>query len=153
MDKENLRDVFGQPGDFNQGAATLFGSAYLDSPDTTGKNIDPALKKATDSLGLACNEASGLVLKALENAPIISCEENQLINAHFIRGFINNKDEGITAEQIWSTFKHTDNCQNTDCLLLHNISTWDNILTPEEMNDRFGKQIIDWFEKHPETSK
>ncbi|MFH1971285.1 MAG: hypothetical protein ABIJ05_02780 [Patescibacteria group bacterium] len=153
MDKEGLRKLFGKPGDFNPAAATIFGSAYLDSPDVTGENIDPTLKKIAGSSGLVCNEVSGLVTKALENAPTISCEENQLINARFIRGFITNTVEGITHEQLWSTFKHIDSCQNADCHLLHNISTWDNILTPEEMNRRFGKHVISWFEKHSETSK
>lgn len=152
MDKDRLRKLFGKTGDFNHGAATLFGRAYLDSPDVTGENIDPTLKETASSLGLVCNEVSGLVTKALETAPTISCEENQLINARFVQGYITNTDEGITTEQIWSTFKHIDSCQNTDCHLLHNISTWDNILTPEEMGERFGKLVISWFEKHPEPS-
>lgn len=152
MDKEKLRMLFGQTGDFNQGAATVFGSTYLDSPDVTGKNIDSALKETVNSLGLACNEVSSLVTKALEAAPAISCEENQLICARFIRGRITNTDEGITAEQLWSTFKHADGCQNEDCYLLHNMSTWDNILTREEMGRRFGKFVNSWFEKHLEPT-
>lgn len=98
MDKEGLRKLFGKPGDFNPVTASIFGSAYLDSPDITSENIDPTLKEFAGSLGLVCNEVSGLVTKALENAPAISCEENQLINARFIRGFITNTDEGITNE-------------------------------------------------------
>jgi hypothetical protein len=148
MDTERLRKLFGKTGDFNHSASTLFGRAYLDSPDVTGENIDPTIKEITSSLGLACNEVSVLVTKALESALIISCEENQLINARFIQGYITNTDKGITAEQIWSTFKHVDDCQNADCHLLHNMSTWDNILTREEMDRRFGKFVNSWFEKH-----
>lgn len=153
VDKDKLRNLLGRTGDFNPGAAAAFGKAYLDSPDTTGDNLDPTFKKAADSLGLVCNEVGSLVKKALENSPIISCEENQLINARFIRSYITNTNEEITPEQIWSTFKHADNCHNKDCRNLHNISTLDNVLSPEVMGERFGKTIIDWFQKHPESTK
>ena len=153
MNKDKLRNLLGHTGDFNPGAAAIFGKTYLDSPDTTGENLDPTIKKAADSLGLVCNEVGGLVKKALENSPVISCEENQLINARFIRSYITKTDEETTPEQIWSTFKHADNCHNPDCYKLHHISTWDNILTPKEMDERFGKIIVDWFQKHPESTK
>lgn len=114
MERNNLRKIFGQPGDVSPELTQIFGDAYLDAPDDTTPadfNLD----------GFESREVSGLVGRKIESVEKISCEKNQeLLVAHLlfvrtkgVQGTRMNMDEG------WQTTVHSSACPTSLCHELH----------------------------------
>ena len=79
MDKEKIRQLLRKFGDINNALGDMFGSAYLDHPDDSQKDLLPELKQLAERQGLQVANIGPLVGRAIESSPDISCDENQMI--------------------------------------------------------------------------
>ena len=144
-DREKLRKAFGKSGDVNPELAEMFGQAYLDHPeDTSGARIMPELEKVSEKTGGQFHEVSKLLERALEVAPTISCEEHQETLLRHLKDYLGLEDSPISHEEGFATTKHASACPNQKCRKLNTISTWDSVLTPNQMREAHGEEIVNW---------
>jgi len=142
MDKERLRELFGEFGDRKGFLEKMFGSAYLDHRDDGQLNIPEELQGLVGE-GFGVVNAGPLIGRAIEQAPDITCRENQNILLRHLKGYINNNTD-TTFEEIYFTMKHGQICTNKKCRRIDFIATFDNQLSPEQMRASFGEEINGW---------
>ncbi len=140
MDKENLKNLFGQSGDVNSDLEKMFGSGYLDQPDTSKDNIPSELAE------FGVHNIGQLLERTIEKSPELNCENNQHIILRFINGYFTGEDL-VAPEEWWSVVKHMDACYGP-CRNLYDIACQDKYLTPEAMKEEYGEKLKKWQVKN-----
>lgn len=136
MGKENLKNIFGEFGDFSPELEEMFGEIYLDQPDKSRDQVSEELQGKVLNIG-------PLIDAAIEHSPIIDCKENQARILNFLNGYIRGEN-AVTHDEWWGVMKHIDNCHETLCNRLYKIACQDKYLTPEAMLEDYGEEIKNW---------
>ena len=131
MNKENLKNLFGEFGDVVDGLANFYGSAYLDYPDDSKLGIPDEFPDKENWYYV-----NGLVGRAIENAQETDCPTNQnLLIRHLL--LYMRRGDGLTNEELWSVTKHSRDCFDPICHELENIAYMDKYFTSKEMRLAF----------------
>lgn len=143
MSKEKFKKALEEAPDYKPFMENMFGPAYLDHPDDTEK-LPSDLQQVSDTIDGQIFDISGLVNRAIEQAPKITCLENQTLLLKFLDGYMRDGNPETTFEDSWTMTKHMEKCYNKDCWQLENIARLDKYLLPNVMRDDYGEVV----EKH-----
>lgn len=136
MSKEDLKKAFGTFGDVNNELENMFGEAYTNFGDSTG-NVPENLRE------FGALNIGPLLGRAIEHAPQLSCETNQIQILRYLNGYIQNKDF-VTYNEWWSVMNHMNTCRYASCNELYDIACKDVCVSPSEMDEMFGEKIRNW---------
>lgn len=146
-EKDFLKEMgFGELNPFDKALETMFGDAYLDSPDLSQEDIPQGLKEIATNMGREVANISHLIDGAIEKASLWSCEEAQ-------KRMILRLEEYVTREpnptigwlDLWAWIKHREHCASHVCAELDFILRMDKYLTPEEMKPDYEESMKKWF--------
>lgn len=149
MDKEALRKLYGQEGDYSPKMEKLFGSAYADFGDDS-RSIPDQLKSLEDETGLLVHRVNSVIGRSLEMAPEVDCRGNQRLLACHLKAYF-EKGEGIAPEQFFSVSKHMMGCCEPECRDFYEMACLDMSYPPGILEKRFGKRVADWLEDDQKT--
>lgn len=142
LSEDEMRRLFGEMGDCNPLLAELFGCAYLDHEDKSADGIPSEIARVAEVTGGSILQITDLVQRAVEQAKIIDCKENQAILTAYITAFIENFAEGFPQEAIWANIRHMEKCFNPDCRSLELLSRQDKYLSQEQMRIAFEQLSV-----------
>lgn len=146
-DKDDCEELWVRTGPPDRHLEEMFGAAYMDFPDTSAE-VDPDLKEAAEKAGGVIYNITDLYARAIEQAPTITCDQNQLPLAKHLRGFMRDGVSEVSFGEIHMTTKHRESCANSVCLRFDAIAMEDQFLTPQEMRTLYGELIDTWFAEH-----
>lgn len=116
----------------------MFGEAYLDSPDLSCKDIPQGLKENADVSRQEVADISHLIGKAIERAPVWSCQQAQeRMLQHLEELVTKDPDPKVGWLDGWAWVKHRDHCYDPICADLDVILRMSKHLTPKEMKIRY----------------
>lgn len=124
-EKNQIRNLFGKEGDFNQGLANLFGDEYLDHPDDTQEGIPSEFVNAFDPL--VVSNVTNLAKRAIEAAPEIDCQTHQQLLQSVLKG------GPLSFSDFVSTQNHSRECFNRHCIRLSEIAVMDKYYSDKEL--------------------
>ncbi len=139
--KENLRRMLGHVGDgqIHPQLKLMFGEAYLNGPDDAVEGVPPEVEQATEGLGRVFN-VTGLVDRAIQRAPAISCLDSQRIMIRHLEGYM-ARTGTMTWEQSWQIERHVLTCIDPRCRRLRDIAILDCFIPPADMRASYGQEI------------
>lgn len=140
MNKDKLRELFGKQGDVIPELEGMFGEAYLNNPDLTKNDIPDEIN------GSGVFNVGPLLNNAIEQAPTISCTQNQQTIIRFFEEHVYNKGS-VSHDEWFGVMKHMDTCVIEDCHELYDIVCLDIYLTPKEMREKYGEKFQNWETK------
>lgn len=137
MDKERLRELFGEEGDVSSDMLRMFGDVYLDYQDVSKNDIPNEINKS-DVYNI------GEVLKrAVESSKVINCFTNQIIILRYFHDFVSDLNL-VTHSEWYAVMKHIGDCDNKQCHQLYNMAILDTTVSPEILEKLYENTIKSW---------
>ena len=139
---------FGELNPLNRELEEMFGSAFLDSPDFSGKDIFEELERLVEGKNWIPVNLSYLIGEVIKRVPELDCEEAQQKMMTALEEIITeDPNPTINNLDIWTCIVHRSQCCEPICVELVHILQQDKRLTPKEMRARYEEFKTRWFPK------